>query len=607
MAIKYYTKEAAMTAVSQEGSNLSFVTKTLLDDYDVVHAAVLNGAHLSQASLRLQYDTQLIQLVAKQKLEGKRVNDYDYLEALFCSKNDVEMREHYLSMSPYSSWDDFIVELKLFYGDNFQSPIERYNSMSQTELTNELNKLRLDIVDACRIAWHRHYSIYTLERNAQLFATIHHPFLRFLSTGYDDFQKPFSSFIDKIAQKVEAAAKLQAPIRAKGSFPERYIASLLKQLNVKYVQEQVFPWSKESAGMGIRRYDFYLPSLNTIIEVHGAQHYEQGFDSVGGRSFEEERANDILKEKLAIDNGIEHYIVINALSSTSAFMSESVKGNRDFCQLFNLTNVNWDEIAQNASNRYVFADSLYLEEVIAYYKGWLATFEGAMRKQDYELPRKAKSANRATGKNVFLSENGLLPNEIVFLEKASTYQVNNIPTWAHDFWYSHYGLLSVDECLEKLLSKGLLYKEGISAHLEKATVADLKKCLSDNHMDTMGKKEELLIRVKTHIPTDKIDASVQKRYYALSKKGDQELAANKYLFAAKYMGLTIWEANKLYHTDRDSFMAEYHKQMAVSNPNFLLYPQNTLTEPHKLAKRNVFSNIKSWFTRLLKKVDNTDD
>ena len=78
----------------------------------------------------------------------------------------------------------------------------------------------------------------------------------------------------------------------------------------------MFPWSKASDGMGVRRYDFYVPSLNAIIEVHGAQHYEQGFDSIGGRSFEEERANDILKEKLAIDNGIKHYIVINALSSS---------------------------------------------------------------------------------------------------------------------------------------------------------------------------------------------------------------------------------------------------------------------------------------------------
>ena len=59
MAIKYYTKEAALTAVSQDGSNLSFVSQNLLDDYDVVRAAVLNGAYLSQASLRLQYDIQL--------------------------------------------------------------------------------------------------------------------------------------------------------------------------------------------------------------------------------------------------------------------------------------------------------------------------------------------------------------------------------------------------------------------------------------------------------------------------------------------------------------------------------------------------------------------
>ena len=53
-------------------------------------------------------------------------------------------------------------------------------------------------------------------------------------------------------------------------------------------------------------YDFYIPELEAIIEVHGSQHYGQGFEKVGGRTLEEEQINDRLKEDLAKQNGIKH-------------------------------------------------------------------------------------------------------------------------------------------------------------------------------------------------------------------------------------------------------------------------------------------------------------
>ena len=70
---------------------------------------------------------------------------------------------------------------------------------------------------------------------------------------------------------------------------------MLSQLNLSFDREKVFEWSEgdaKKAYKGRKRYDFYLPASNTIIEVHGAQHYEKGFEAIGGRTLKEEQKND---------------------------------------------------------------------------------------------------------------------------------------------------------------------------------------------------------------------------------------------------------------------------------------------------------------------------
>lgn len=53
------------------------------------------------------------------------------------------------------------------------------------------------------------------------------------------------------------------------SFPERVVGSVLTLNNIDYINEYIFDDLKH------RRFDFYLPSLNTVIEAHGLQHYEK--------------------------------------------------------------------------------------------------------------------------------------------------------------------------------------------------------------------------------------------------------------------------------------------------------------------------------------------
>jgi hypothetical protein len=103
------------------------------------------------------------------------------------------------------------------------------------------------------------------------------------------------------------------------SYPEKFIYNVLDQSNINFTHQKTFNWSNN------KRYDFYLPLLNCIIEVHGHQHYGySNFDNFGGRTLQEEQKNDELKELLAIQNGIDKYIVIDARHSTIEHIKNSI-------------------------------------------------------------------------------------------------------------------------------------------------------------------------------------------------------------------------------------------------------------------------------------------
>lgn len=120
------------------------------------------------------------------------------------------------------------------------------------------------------------------------------------------------------------------------SYPEKFIANLLRQLNVDFKKEYTLD-------NGRTRYDFYLPEYNCIIEVHGIQHYVQ---SPRGRSLEEEQLNDKYKHKLAIKRGVRCYIVIDARESTFEWMKNSImNGGLPILLGFEEGDVDWGAIA----------------------------------------------------------------------------------------------------------------------------------------------------------------------------------------------------------------------------------------------------------------------
>lgn len=94
--------------------------------------------------------------------------------------------------------------------------------------------------------------------------------------------------------------------KQKSSFGERVTQAYLDILGVEYEKEYMFK------GLGLKRFDFYLPEFNTVVEVHGMQHYQE---VTGYMSHEVTKESDIEKRQYCKDHNIT-YVEIDARKST---------------------------------------------------------------------------------------------------------------------------------------------------------------------------------------------------------------------------------------------------------------------------------------------------
>ena len=210
------------------------------------------------------------------------------------------------------------------------------------------------------------------------------------------------------------------------SYPNKFMYDLLEQLSIAYISEKFFNWSDKKI------YDIYIPNLNCIIENHGSQHYNVGFDKIGWRTLEEEQKNDSYKKQLAINNGISHYIVIDCSLSNVGYIKNSIMNSKlphilnfkeediDWfkCHEFAISNLVkdiadlWNE---NLSVRQT-ANKLHLNEntVIKYLKiatelNWCNWYSGIGHKID---AKKRKNGNHPMARKVIRLLDGMLYDTI---------------------------------------------------------------------------------------------------------------------------------------------------------------------------------------------------
>lgn len=133
---------------------------------------------------------------------------------------------------------------------------------------------------------------------------------------------------------------LSCPICSDGvSFPEKFIYHILREKEIEFKFEKIFDWAKG------KKYDFHIPSLNCIIEVHGEHHYTGKFKNIYMR---DESGNDTKKKELALQNGIQYYVEIDARISTGDYITNSILGLQSPIKPYLITD--FKKIEEKASN-----------------------------------------------------------------------------------------------------------------------------------------------------------------------------------------------------------------------------------------------------------------
>ena len=127
------------------------------------------------------------------------------------------------------------------------------------------------------------------------------------------------------------------------SYPERFMMNVLDQLNIEYIfqlTKTTFDWCENF------KYDFYIPSLNTIIETHGRQHYED----CGWSKAKDVQENDKIKYELALQNEIKDgdYVVIDCRYSNKEWVKNNILSSK-LNELFDLEKrINWNKCEEFA-------------------------------------------------------------------------------------------------------------------------------------------------------------------------------------------------------------------------------------------------------------------
>ena len=139
---------------------------------------------------------------------------------------------------------------------------------------------------------------------------------------------------EMVVSSIYREKSIACPCKDGATYPERMMMSILGQLNINFqtqLTSTTFKWISD------RKYDFYIPSLNMIIETHGLQHYEE---QGRGRTLKEEQANDKYKQELALNNGIQKYIVIDCRKSEMEWIKNNIL-NSELANIFDLSKIDW--------------------------------------------------------------------------------------------------------------------------------------------------------------------------------------------------------------------------------------------------------------------------
>lgn len=161
-------------------------------------------------------------------------------------------------------------------------------------------------------------------------------------------------------------------------------------------------------------------------------------------------------------------------------------------------------------------------------------------------------------KTTFPSTNGLYVAEIMLLEYCSYRKYPKPKSGYPGFWWFEYGIRDVGSALKGLENRGFIRFEPMYNALSALKVSDLKTILSEAGISAVGKKEDLIVKIKESIPSEQWPIHDYCPKYELTELGADELSKNGYVpYMHKHPHKTteddrfgdtfcVWNINKLF-------------------------------------------------------------
>lgn len=143
----------------------------------------------------------------------------------------------------------------------------------------------------------------------------------------------------------------------KKSYPEKFLYNVFQQLNLQFDIQKMFNWSRNIKNINIKlcgnkQYDFYILIINSIIETHGEHHYKKSFSTKRKLSLFEIQENDKIKEQIAIDNGINNYIILDCRYSNLNWIKNNILHSK-LNNLFDLSTIDWNKCHEFACSNLI--------------------------------------------------------------------------------------------------------------------------------------------------------------------------------------------------------------------------------------------------------------
>lgn len=138
------------------------------------------------------------------------------------------------------------------------------------------------------------------------------------------------------------------------SYPNKFMYYLLKQLKVKFKTEYSPQW------VGLKRYDFYIPSMNLIIEMDGGLGHGNQVHGKSEKTLEETISSDFYKDLKAMEHNIK-VIRINCYYKNVDERHDFIKNNivDKLNDVIDLNNVNWVSIEKQCEKALVKEICIY--------------------------------------------------------------------------------------------------------------------------------------------------------------------------------------------------------------------------------------------------------